>query len=127
MVRRKRDTDDQPSVRRLVLQAAAIVAAISTLASGFWLFDGQYERKTEAVAHARDDVARSLWAQMGVTQLRQSILEDRVYDLAARKAALGRAFPSSDEVSLQRYTKQLDEQNARVGELRREIDETAKH
>lgn len=109
-----------------ILQAIAILGAIGTLASGFYLFDGQYQRKADAQAHAHDDTVRALWGQLGTAQLRASTLEDRVYDLAARKAALGKQFPIPDDLSLQRYTKQLEQYTARVAELRRQIDELNK-
>jgi hypothetical protein len=124
---RRRRGDRPLSLKRAVISGIAILGAIGSVVTGFYLFDGQYQRRADAAAHAKEDVTRALWSQFGTTQLRQSFLEDRVYDLAARKAVMGAKFPASDEVSLRRYQAQLDQLTARLAELRKMIDEAGRH
>lgn len=104
---------------------AAVVAG-AALFTAVMTFDAQYQRRTDAHAHEREDAIRALWSQLGTTQLRASFLEDRVYDLTARKATLGPKFPISDDVSLQRYRTQLEQQTSRAAEIRRQIDESSR-
>jgi len=121
--RARQSFDRHPNVWKTGIAA---LAAAGTLATGFYLFDAQYQRRTDAANHAREDVTRALWSQFGTTQLRASFLEDRVYDLTARKAALGAKFPVADDVSLQRYKAQLEQHVARMTELRKQIDDVSR-
>src|SRR5574338_205143 len=66
--------------------AVAVLGSIGAIVGGFLLIDEHYEHTSDAKAHAQADDVRALWSQLGTTQLRASFLEDKVYDLAARKA-----------------------------------------
>jgi hypothetical protein len=101
----------------------AALGAAGTIAAGFYALDDHYQRKSDADEHAREDDVRSLYAQRGIAQLRQSIVEDKVFDLATRKATSGGKFPPTDEVILQRYSGQLDKLNSRLDDLQKQIDD----
>lgn len=121
----RRRSTTRPGWVRLVLQAASIAGALGTLATGWWLFDGQYERRTDADAHAHADSIGSLYTRKGMAELRQSFLDDKVQDLMNKKLDR-RAFTAGDGLSLERYQRQFDAASARVNDLQRQIDEATK-
>lgn len=106
-------------------QVMTVLGALGTLgaiAGGFYVFDDHYQRRTDADLHERQDEVRTLYSQRGITQLRQSIVEDKVFDLATKKAVVGAQFPVTEDVVLERYKAQLDKLNSRLDDLQKQID-----
>lgn len=105
---------------------ASIMTVLGILGGWAIWVDNRYEKAEDAkrvnAQQDRDASVRGLWSQFGTTQLRSQFMEDQVYNLAARKSTLGPRFAISDEVSLQRYTKQLEQAQERMREIRRQID-----
>lgn len=116
--------------------ASLVVVLTAFIASVFWL-DSRYQKTKDAelsearmqLRDAEQDKAMAisnLWAQYGLTQLRNSFIEDQVFNLTQRKTQLQGKFPAADEAMLQRYIRQGDQTTARGSAIRSQIDELSK-
>lgn len=103
---------------RWTLAACSAIATIGGAIAGWLTFEAHFQTADGAKAHSRSDDIRSMWLQISVKQLRASMIEDKVYDLAAR--AQTSKLSTADAVSLQRYKAELDTARTEILDLKRQ-------